>query len=48
MVFIESKIEEQPDVSLEELAGKVSTRFGLQVHPRSIGRALGRREKKTP
>lgn len=48
MAFVEQEIAKQPEVSLGELAGSVQDRFGLQVHPRSIRRALERGIKKTP
>jgi transposase len=46
--FIEERLAEEPRASMDDLARQVHVRFGLDVHPRSIGRALRRREKKTP
>jgi len=42
--------ERTADVSLSslELARHVRQRFGRKVHPRSVERALARREKKRP
>ena len=48
MVFIRQEIEKQADMGMDEIADRVLARFGLQVHGRSIRRALGKREKKTP
>lgn len=39
--------EEDPSRGAPDLARLLSTRRGLKVHPRSIERALARREKKT-
>jgi transposase len=46
MALVEERIEEDPALDSEELSRQVSARFGLSVHPRSIERALVRREKK--
>ena len=47
MTFVEERIEEDPTVDSQALSRRVSARFGLSVHPRSIERALmSRREKK--
>lgn len=46
--FVTRKMAGQPELSPEELSGEVFERFGIRVHPRSIGRALGQRGKKTP
>jgi transposase len=48
MAFIEQMLEEAPDVGPGEIADSVLERFGVQVHARSIRRALLKREKKTP
>lgn len=37
---------EQPSVTLQDLAREVQRQFGREVHPRSIERALARRQKK--
>lgn len=39
-------LAEQPELSSAELVELVGKRFGIPVHPRSIERALARREKK--
>lgn len=36
----------QPSIVAAELAHRVAEDFGIQVHPRSVDRALARREKK--
>ena len=46
MAFIDEVLEGDPGIDSEELSRSVSERFGLSVHPRSIERALARREKK--
>jgi transposase len=46
MAFVEELDAGDPGVGSEELSRRVSERFGLSVHPRSIERALERREKK--
>lgn len=46
MAFIDEVLEGDPGLGSEELSRSVSERFGLSVHPRSIERALARREKK--
>ena len=46
MEFVGRLRAEEPVLSAEELAGRLEDRFGLSVHPRSIERALVRREKK--
>ena len=46
MAWIEEWREQHPSAGSEELSRRVSERFGLSVHPRSIERALVRREKK--
>ena len=43
MVFVEELEERDPGTNSEELSRRLSERFGLSVHPRSIERA---REKK--
>jgi hypothetical protein len=46
MAFIDEVLEGDHGLGSEELSRSVSERFGLSVHPRSIERALARREKK--
>jgi transposase len=46
--FLLSERSEDPSVSSTELARRVLQRFGRQVHPRSVERAIVRREKKHP
>ncbi|MDA2925866.1 helix-turn-helix domain-containing protein [Acidobacteria bacterium AH-259-G07] len=44
--FIEQCRAEESSRRSEELAQRVQKRFGVQVHPRTIERALARRQKK--
>jgi transposase len=46
MAFIEALIEEDRGLKREELSQKVKAEYGVQLHPRSIERALKRRQKK--
>lgn len=46
MGFIDELQERDPGIASKELSQRVDERFGLSVHPRSIERALARREKK--
>jgi len=46
MAFVERQREGSPVPHSEKLARLIKERFGLSVHPRSIERALARREKK--
>jgi hypothetical protein len=46
--FLLSERSEDPSVSSSALARRVLQRFGRQVHPRSVERAIARREKKHP
>ena len=46
MAYVERQRARSPVPSSEELAQFIEERFGLSVHPRSIERALARREKK--
>jgi transposase len=46
MAFIDELQQQDSDVGSEELSRQVGERFALTVHPRSIERALARREKK--
>ena len=44
--FLLQERSEQPSLGSPELARRVRERFGRKVHPRSVERALARREKK--
>jgi transposase len=44
--FLECTLADKPETEAGELVVAVQERFGLSVHPRSIERALRRREKK--
>jgi hypothetical protein len=46
MEFVEGLREGSPGLGSEELAHRIGERFGRSVHPRSVERALERREKK--
>lgn len=46
MEFVEGLRERSPGLGSEVLARRIAERFGRSVHPRSIERALARREKK--
>jgi hypothetical protein len=46
MKFLDRLREEDPSRGSDELARLLTERRGLKVHPRSIERALARREKK--
>ena len=46
MEFAGKLREESPDVSAQELAHRIEEHFDRSVHPRSIERAIERREKK--
>jgi transposase len=46
MGFIERTLEEDAALRAPELAERVEEAFGVRVHPRSIERALARRQKK--
>lgn len=46
MAFVDELREENSGVDSGELSRRVDERFGFPVHPRSIERALARREKK--
>jgi len=48
MDFIERLRSEDPSLRSADLAAHVLDRFGRKVHPRSVERALARREKKRP
>ncbi len=44
--FLRQALAQEESLSAVELARRVQERFGLSVHPRSVERALARREKK--
>lgn len=48
MEFVQELLAQEPALSSAQLVARVRQRFELQVHPRSIERALLRREKKRP
>ncbi len=48
VAFLERALSDDPTLSSVELARRVRERFGRKVHPRSVERALARREKKVP
>jgi transposase len=44
--FLERLAAEEPALGSPDLAGRLRERFDVEVHPRSVERALGRRRKK--
>lgn len=44
--FLEQLAGEEPAMRAQDLAGRLRERFAVEVHPRSVERALGRRRKK--
>ncbi len=46
MVVVAAELEREPNLAATALARRLAERLGLQVHPRSIERALQRQEKK--
>jgi len=44
--FLQSTLADDPDLRAKDLVPIVREHFGLSVHPRSVERALKRREKK--
>ncbi len=46
--FIEEQKAQKPPVRLGDLVERIKEQFGMEVHLRSIQRALKRKEKKTP
>jgi transposase len=48
MAFVTALRAEDPTLSVRALLPRIHERFGLAVHPRSLERALKRREKKRP
>ena len=47
MAFVVSELAAEASLRAPELAARIKERFGVKVHPRSIDRALARRQKKT-
>ena len=47
MAFVVSELAAEESLRAPELARRIKERFGVEVHPRSIDRALARRQKKT-
>jgi transposase len=48
MAFVAALRAEDPALTVRALLPRIHERFGLDVHPRSLERALRRREKKRP
>jgi transposase len=48
MAFVTALRTEDPTLSVRVLVRRIHERFGLEVHARSLERALKRREKKRP
>ena len=48
MDFLKGLLSQEPSLRSSELARRLRQRFHLQVHPRSIERALARAKKKRP
>lgn len=46
LAYLDQELERESGLNTLSLASKVRTHFGLSVHPRSIERALARRQKK--
>jgi transposase len=46
MSFVQRLLHTTPQLLTAQIAGYIHTHFGLEVHPRSIERALDRQEKK--
>jgi transposase len=46
MDFVEETLREQEGITPEELIKKIKKRFGIDVHPRTLDKALRRRKKK--
>jgi transposase len=44
--YLERSLTDEPDLTTADLVVALRERFGLSLHPRSIARALRRREKK--
>lgn len=48
MDFLRRELSADPSLRSPELARRVKDRFGSEVHPRSVERALARQKKKRP
>ncbi|MCX5737091.1 MAG: helix-turn-helix domain-containing protein [Proteobacteria bacterium] len=48
VLFVEQLRQDDPGLRSTELCERVLERFGLEVHPRSVERALARAKKKRP
>jgi transposase len=48
LAFIRESMKADASLTPAVLARRVRERFGVEVHPRSVARALGRQEKKQP
>jgi len=48
MAFLQQQLVQEPGLRSAELGTRLQERFQLQVHPRSIERALARAKKKRP
>lgn len=48
MDFVDLLLTESPSCTTAGLVGAIKDRFGIEVHRRSLERAVRRREKKTP
>jgi transposase len=48
VAFVETSVAEDPTLRSAALAELIKARFDISVHPRSIERALARRQKKRP
>jgi len=46
LTFIDAELAEHPERTPADLAARIEKRFGVTVHPKSIGRARARGEKK--
>src|SRR5713226_4696011 len=48
LAFVRQAQQEDPSLRPAALTSRIQDRYGITVHPRSIERALARRQKKTP
>lgn len=44
--FFQARVREDPNVRPEDLAEEAAKRFGVEVHPRTVRRSLGRKKKR--